>query len=305
MKDKLLPIKFFQKRKDDQQDTEGMGNKFLPKWAKLSSQEINEKSANLSKTINLASAILKEKQANENFIPVVLRVQLNEDARAKTPRKNLDELFKSKKDHNIIGMDEDGGLMIKLESESDIIEIQEKTTKVDSFNLALAAIDDEEVFKAKIDFDPEAKTIKKVKLMDYDNYHLNEVAERYFTTECAKIGLEVKKLDQFKKQNIYSVKGVTLDNLDEFVNIDGIFCIEEFPSLSIDFASSEPIDENLLNDPLEGEEYEIVGLLDTGVDRDGVIGKWLVEDSYTAYISDEIDKRHGTAVASVLVYGDV
>jgi len=305
MKDKLLPIKFFQKRENDQLETEGMNNKDLPKWANVSPENIEIRSKNLKDVVNSAGKLLKEKQANDNFIPVVLRVQLNDDARAKSPRKNLDELFKSRREHNIIGMDEDGGIMVKVESEQDINEIQNKASNVENFKLALASIDDEDIFKAKIEFDPEIKSLKKVKLLDYDNFHLNDVAERYFTFECQRLGLEVKKLDQFKKQNIFSVQGVTLDNLDEFINIDGIFSIEEFPSLSVDFSSDNQLDESLLNEPIEGEEYEVIGLLDTGVDRTGIMGKWLIEDSYTAYIPEEIDKRHGTAVASVMVYGDI
>jgi len=305
MKDKLLPIKFFQKRKDDQLDTEGMSNKELPKWAKDSSDKIGDTSVGLNKVFSSAAEILKVKQENENFIPVVMRIQLNDDARAKSPRRNLNELFKSQKSNNIIGMDEDGGLLVKVEDEKDTIEINEKVSNLDKFNLALAAIDDEEIFKAKIDFNPEEESLKKVKLLDYDNFHLNEAAERYFTTECEKLGLSVEKLDQFKKQIVFSVSGVTLDNLDEFINIDGIYCIEEFPSLSIDFSDTEPIDENLLHEPLAGGEYEVVGVLDTGVYRSGVLEKWLIEDSYTAYVPEEIDKRHGTAVASILVYGDI
>ena len=57
--------------------------------------------------------------------------------------------------------------------------------------------------------------------------------------------------------------------------------------------------------PQDGQDYPIVGLLDSGVTDIEYMRPWLLKEENVAdLLPDEIDKRHGTAVASIINYGD-
>lgn len=102
MAERNLPIKFFQKRQKDELDTEGRGgDKKLPKWA--SADTIKEK-AEYAKSVfvDIASS-LAIKVKNNNYVPSVVKVKMNEDALAKTYRKEVAALFNTGK-LNLIGV---------------------------------------------------------------------------------------------------------------------------------------------------------------------------------------------------------
>jgi hypothetical protein len=59
--------------------------------------------------------------------------------------------------------------------------------------------------------------------------------------------------------------------------------------------------------PKEGQEYPSVGILDSGVEPIEYLAPWLEsqEDNAADLMQDDIDKGHGTAVASIINYGDL
>ena len=59
-----------------------------------------------------------------------------------------------------------------------------------------------------------------------------------------------------------------------------------------------------LKEPNPNYHYPIVGILDTGIERNSYLAPWLVQDSFSSYPSDLIDTAHGSSVASILLYGD-
>ena len=59
--------------------------------------------------------------------------------------------------------------------------------------------------------------------------------------------------------------------------------------------------------PVEGEEYPILGILDSGVEQSDYLSSWSHEEENNIAGLDELDinRIHGTMVASVAVYGDI
>ena len=58
--------------------------------------------------------------------------------------------------------------------------------------------------------------------------------------------------------------------------------------------------------PLEGATYPVVGLLDSGVGDNDYLRPWMIdnEDNIADLVDEDINRSHGTAVASVINYGD-
>src|SRR5690606_30134476 len=91
MAEKNLPIKFFQKRQKDEMATEGSGGGKLPKWA--DPEVLGEKATYVRKVLSGISQSLANKVQDNNYVPSVLKLKVNEDALAKTYRKEIGNLF--------------------------------------------------------------------------------------------------------------------------------------------------------------------------------------------------------------------
>ncbi|MEO9211330.1 MAG: hypothetical protein ABI208_09545, partial [Ginsengibacter sp.] len=169
MAEKNLPIKFFQKRQKDEMDTEGGGERKLPKWADIFI--IKEKALYVNDVLSDISASLENKVKRNNYIPSIIKLKVNEDALAKTHRKEIASIFNTGK-INIIGVYGEDELLVKIDGQSDIQAIRKKLENANnafpSFTtiVGLSAITNAEEFKPQIDVEPDKETVLKVKLFN-------------------------------------------------------------------------------------------------------------------------------------------
>ena len=96
-----LPIKFFQKRTNDERNTEGGGSSSIPKW--FNEDNVPQKAQLFIQTLDGISRNITEKRKDGNYLPTVLKLKLNNDALAKTYRKEIAKVFNTQK-INIIGL---------------------------------------------------------------------------------------------------------------------------------------------------------------------------------------------------------
>lgn len=82
--EKLLPIKFFEKRKIDEQLTEGGGGK-PPKWV-LQDQALLQHSQHLVQNVNQVAAAFETHKKETHELPMVMTTTISEDAIAKSHR---------------------------------------------------------------------------------------------------------------------------------------------------------------------------------------------------------------------------
>ena len=101
--DKLLPIKFFEKRKIDEQLTEPGGGKNLPKWV-LKDEELISHSMHLIENTNSISSKFEKYKEGNHTLPMVISTEMTEDALAKSHRKQVVDLLNSDKHLNVIGI---------------------------------------------------------------------------------------------------------------------------------------------------------------------------------------------------------
>lgn len=308
MADKNLPIKFFQKRQKDAFDNEAAGGGDLPAWA---SQEIAvQKSAYVKQVLSGISATLDRKRKTNNYTPSVIKVKMNQDALAKSYRKDIGYLFNIN-ELNIIGVNGVDELLIKVNDEQ---VLQAIIKNLDRANIAfpsnstvvgISAISDIEAFVPEIILEKGKEAeVFKIKLFNYGNMELNGIVLRTFEKFCHDNGLECKRTSYSAELNIYSVNGVTADTLDELKNFDGVQMISEMPVYNLDMEEISEDHEIVVKLPKKDVEYPIVGILDTGIANIPHLAPWIHTDRLTYYVEEDTNKGHGTFVAGVMIYGD-
>lgn len=307
MAEKNLPIKFFQKRQKDEMDTEGGGERKLPKWA--SPEIIREKAYYVNSVLSGVSKSLSEKVKRNNYIPSVVKVKLNEDALAKSHRREIANLFNTGK-LNIIGVQGEDEVLVKIDSENDLTAILKKFENANdafpSFTtiVGISAITNVQEFKPIVDAELSKETILKVKLFNYEDGDLNGILIKLFESYCADNKLTFERAAYSGDLNIYRLSEVTEDAFEELKNFDGVQLVTEMPTY--DVTTDEITEENtvLVKNPKEGQVYPVVGVLDTGIADIPHLRPWLHNKSFTKYHPDDVDKGHGTFVAGVMIYGD-
>ncbi|PZU20443.1 MAG: hypothetical protein DI622_08020, partial [Chryseobacterium sp.] len=118
-----LPIKFFQKRINDERNTEGGGSSNPPKW--FNEEIIPQKAKHFIQTLNNISEKITQKKRNGNYIPNIVKVKVNEDALAKTYRKEISKIFNTQK-MNVIGLSENDEVLVKIENAEEVDKITKK-----------------------------------------------------------------------------------------------------------------------------------------------------------------------------------
>lgn len=302
-----LPIKFFQKRQKDESGTEGAGGGTLPKW--INKDNVSGKSIYFRQVLNSLESSMNEKARQNNYIPTVMRLKVNEDALAKRFRKEIASIFNVDKKMNLISVI-DSELLLKIDNSLDLKKMITNLAKADqnflsdSIIMGIDAIENMEIYSPFVDVDFSNESKIKVKLFNYGDSELNRILMRSFETFCIDNKVEAKSTFYSADLNIYSISGVTEDALARLQEFDGIQLITDMPSYDVTFDEILG-DQNVeIKTPIEGKEYPVVGVLDSGIADIPHLKPWLETENITYFVDDVINKSHGTFVAGVLLYGD-
>lgn len=306
--EKNLPIKFFQKREIDESGTEGSGSSIMPKW--ISRENIAGKSIYFRQVLQSVEPILNEKTRQNNYVPTVMRLRMNQNALAKRFRSEIASIFNVNKKMNLIGVNLDNELLLKIDNNNDlrkmILNIAKADQKLlsDSIILGINSIENLEIYSPLIetDINPESKI--KVRLFDFGDPELNRILTRAFEIFCLENKIEAKSTVYSADLNIYSLTNVSEDSLDKLQEFDGIQMITEMPNYDITFDELSVEEPVTIKVPIEGREYPVVGILDSGIADIPHLKPWLEKENITYFIDDAVNKGHGTFVAGVLLYGD-
>ena len=308
MSEKNLPIKFFQKRQKDEQDTEGGGGKNMPKW--LDPEQVGAKSIYIREVLRAVSESLAEKISRNNYVPSVVMLKINSYALAKTYRREIGNLFNVRSKLNTIGVNGEDEVLVKIDNQDDLRKIYEKISNADkqlptySTIVGISAIIGIEEFRPQINVDPNEDTILKVKLFNYGDTSLNLTVNKEFDKFCRRNKLNFKSAPYSGNLNIYRINGITSDAFDELREFEGLQLVTEMPLYGI--TTDGIAEENTIpiKYPQQGVEYPIVGVLDTGIANIPHLKPWIHSENITYYHETDTNKSHGTFVAGVLVYGD-
>lgn len=302
--EKNLPIKLFRKRDNDK----ALNN--LAPVNENSGQKFRLEGRALTKRVNYfkgyfggLSNKVQKKIVNNNYLPTIVRLKLNPDALAKTHRGEIGKIFNRGRKVNIIGMIGEDELLIKIDDLKDLEEIQSKIQDTEKNLIGISAVDEATDFAPMIEPETNDKVDLKVKLINYGDYKLNEIAERSFENICKQKNIKYQRLNYTKDLILYRVSKVKPQSLTNFNESESIFSISKVPVFKL--TKSDIVEEGEINvkTPEEGVDYFKVGVFDEGISDIDHLKKWK-DGSYIAFALDEYDKSHGTFIAGILNYGD-
>lgn len=325
--EKLLPIKFFEKRKIDEQLTEGGGGK-PPKWV-LQDQALLQHSQHLVQNVNQVAAAFETHKKEIHELPMVMTTTISEDAIAKSHRGSVVDLLNSDRQPNVIGVDSvpeadklsdtDDSKSIKDQDEPretrrilSIVTSDELLANIsralqDTQNSAklISSIENMRPFEASCDnYNPD-NAVYRVLLINYQDRHRNQLVQQLFRNKCAAAGITINKEVRYSAD--MRIFRITLDSAAELNAVrgfEGVFSIEEAIPIRADFDSLDALSVPAVKMPQKGATYPIVGVLDSGVEKNVYLSPWLLDDNEEYYGTDLQDKNHGSMVASVLEYSD-
>lgn len=327
--DKLLPIKFFEKRKIDEQLTEAGGSKDLPKWV-MRGDELTQRSQHLVDSMSQVAARFQAHKDEEHELPVVVATTITEKAIAKTHRRTVVDLLNSDNQSNVIGVESSMPSNLQA-AESDTpsvkgIDDESKETRrilsivttdelIANINRAfqdtqnnsklISSIEDIEVFEAKSGgYNPGNKAYR-VRLIDYQDSHRNQLAQTLFKNKCVSRGITIERETRYSSDmRIYRISIDSMAEMEAVRGFEGVFSIEEAIPLRIDLDLFDGMTFPTIKRPEEGVTYPIIGVLDSGIKRNPYLTPWLLDENEEYYEESLQDKSHGSMVASVLEYSD-
>lgn len=301
-----LPIQVVIPRKTDYSNNKsGGGGKELEPFTDKIKEQITKQCLNLQ--LSLQSSF-------ENFpdIPCIGKVVMKEKAIAKTHKPTA--LFKSNT-CPIVGAEKLDELLISITKdglEHLINTVKLSSTKYIKINMTKIQEIKEYSFKDKIDiksFDTIDKFDEpiKIKLFSFDDATDNEYYTSRFEELLDKLKIKNTKLNYGEHLCVYKVNCTEKSILEKIIEYPGVHKVSFFPQYTCDFpnmiSARERVEE--LPQPKEGEDYPIIGIIDSGIiPGHKFLEPWIykrevfVAEKYRNY-------EHGTFVAGILQYGDI
>lgn len=305
---KNLPVKLFQKREDvDDRRTEGSGGE-LPSWAKIPMEALSQKAEMIQHAMNSTVEELENRREGREFIPTVIKVELNNLATAKSYRGDVANIFNSNNEYNLIAVTDTTEILVKINSVNEAVKITSKLNRPDKFLIGVAAIQEITRFEPTVQLEKDQIQKNKplrVKLINYKNTELNVAIEKTFESICEGSNMKYKKIKYAPGLTVYRLSNVSADSLKDVEEFEALESVTMMPTydVSSDDLESDSID-IAIKLPQEGIDYPLVGILDSGIAEIPHLKPWLIKDKFNKIPDQYADLKHGTFVSGVLLYGD-
>ena len=303
MEREKLPIKFFAPRDIDELRIEGSGTSEKPKWV-LSGQELKNRAEYLSDSLNTIETIMEKRK--DSPVPFSFIARIQEDATAKSKRKDIANFFQVKEMSSVIGLTATNKLIVSFDSLSEFGKISERLKDCTNNDYAISCITDFEEFLPNV-YEAEESCNYKIKLIDYQNYEQNLVMRRLLEHTLNNKKIEYNKTDYSEKFYVYKLKNVTNAMLDELKEADifnALFSVEPMPKYVISLDFLEEDDDIPIKKSDSEKNYMTIGILDNGIETIPHLKPWIDIERWSPYPESSINPTHGTFVAGIALYGD-
>lgn len=302
---KNLPIKIFKKRDVDKQlnNLPVINNENVGKSFRLSASELKKRSDNFKRYFSKVDRQLSRKVKTQVFLPTLCRVRINESALAKYYRGEIVKLFNVNHKNNVIGLIGEDTLLLKIDNQSDLVQIQEKVADLSRMKIALSAVDEVKDFNPLVlDVDKSTNDFK-IRLINYGDPGLNEIAMRGFEKMCKELDAKFEKLNYSKELILYHVTEIKHQSLLNSNESESIYSISKMPIIQLS-SGMEPVKMNVsVKNPEQGNNYFKIGVFDEAISDIEHLKNWK-NGRYSAFEDGFYDNTHGTFVAGILNYGD-
>lgn len=304
---KELPIQLVRFR-DERDDflTEGGGSSELPAWVDDATI-----TANVSR-MQAHLEVLNERFANRIYdLPILTTVEIHEKATAKSHRNSICSMLDVDSKHNVLSSISPGKLLVKIDSSADLDKITTRfavnRNMSKSRQKGLAAIQDVQPYIATIDENITSDDVVKIQLVNYQNSQDNDRSRRIFDEFCRVQGIQVDALDYISELRLFKAAQLSNEQLQNLATMDCVLSVLKMPTIEFLAAPDPDESEVCVMMPKEDQDYPCVGVLDSGIEPIAYLAPWLEnpEDNAADLLDEYIDKQHGTAVASIINYGDL
>lgn len=309
---KNLPIQLVKTR--GEQDVflkEAGGSNDLPSWTSL--QDIQDNANRLVTDLDVISNYFQSRTKRNSQLPLLIKARLHERATAKSYRPNVRAVLNQNRKHNVIGIAGFREILVKIEDLEDIMAIKEgiasvaNNTSTKDKPIGVASIEELSVFVCEVDENELADQIIKVQLVDYKDSKLNSLSEQMFVELGHELGYHIEKIQYADDLTIYRVDSPSATAIKQIATMDSVISVKAMPYYELVAAPNLCQADIELAKPIEGEEYPLIGLLDSGVEQSEYLSSWKFgqEDNTAGLEEIDISRTHGTMVASIAVYGDI
>jgi hypothetical protein len=306
MPDQNLPIKIFYKRGQyDQRATEGMGSKQLPKWVE-GPAELAAKSEVFQQALAVTATGFANRPTDKTFIPAVMKVALRSQALSKKPRAAVGELFnQNKTEYNFIGSVQPSEFLVRVDSPQHLEFIARNVAQPQAFQLGMSAINELAPFEPLIELPQDLTgTVLKAKLIYFQQRHLDERIEASFETTLRQQQVTFSKIKYTADLTVYELQPTTLDALKAVQDFEALLSITPAPVYGVGVDEGTAAIAIPIKVPVPGQDYPTIGILDSGIEPIDHLREWIDPRSYLGVAPEDLDRRHGTGVASIVLYGD-
>lgn len=304
MAKKNLPIKLFQKRqKIDDRRVEGGGGNSIPKW-QLTGEELAARADSLLEPLNELDAFFEKRNEARSFIPATLRIDIDDNAIAKSHRKDIQKLFNGQiTKNNIIGFIDSNSAIVKVDNLEHGKAIRRNINYYHRNPKAVSAVENIEIFKPYVADIKEESTVK-VSLIDFLNYEVNNAIKISFENYCQQKNIDVKEAKYSSGLIIYKIKNATKAQLDSISDFEALESITFMPKYTVGMDLMGSTEELDVKTPVDNIEYPVIGVLDSGIAKNKYLKPWLLDRSFSSYPEELVDPTHGSCVSSIILYGD-
>lgn len=304
MEPRNLPIRFFSKRgTQDERATEGGGGD-PPSWV-LGGEPLAEKAAVLRRQLNQLSTVVEDRPNEYDFVPTVARVTMNERALAKSYRPEIGRVFGKRGVENLIGLEEDLDLLVSLAPREDIETTLRHLENQETYRVGISGIDEIQPFRPIVELPTEEGFSLKVKLLNFGNADLNTRIQRVFESMLDEADIPYQRRSYAFDMIVYKLAYVDESRLTPVTRFAALHSLVPMPTVGVglDELDTEEV-EFRRKTPADDIDYVTVGVLDSGIEAVEHLRPWLLDDHFSVYPEVDMDRTHGTASASILLYGD-
>lgn len=328
--EKLLPIKFFEKRMIDEMSPEPSGGDNPPPSWVLTGSDLDQRAQHLAANITQVTERFEAYKEEKHELPMVMVTTIFEDAIAKSHRGDVVNLLNSDNHSNVIGIDsvthkeseskkksdldltEDGETIKEERRILSVVVTDELIANIDKVlkNTAdnaklISAITGMEPYDVRVDgYNPDNR-MYRVRLHDYKDVAKNQLAQKLFKNKCEQHSIVIDHETRYSPDmRLYRIVLDSPDDMEIVRGFDGIFSIEEARPIGVSLDLVDDMEMPEIKQPVPNESYPVVGVLDSGIAANEYLSPWLMQVHEEYYGADLQDKSHGSMVASVLEYSD-
>lgn len=233
-----------------------------------------------------------------------MATSLNKKAIAKSHRGRVIDALESDGNENVVGVFGDDQILSILSNEV-VLDNLECAIYKDEMATLTSSLMGMDVFRPVVDPYEEEHNDYRVRLFDYNDYDRNQLVRILFEAYCSNNGIQIQRRIRFTADMyVYRVAIDSLDKYQQLEQFEGLYSVEVSDPINVRL---DALSDNILiptKYPEEGEDYQTVGVLDTGIAPIGHLSPWLLDQEHINYPEEYTDRSHGTAVAGIIEHSD-